>query len=304
MGTRMRPQLKYSAILCLFFVGLLALGCTPVSVPLTGLEPEEKAEIARNLLQEEPELQHAVHAVFDGMIELIGYDLEPVDEIAAGSEFTITWYWRALAPIDDPWEVFVHLDGFPPDLDAGYRQNLDHEVIGGLFPTVYWEEGQIIRDVQTAELDDRFVDTDVSLHVGFWRRADSRRMEISNPGSGEVRMEIGSLTVNNRAVFRRNEGPRLRLGTIRGVGPSARQVPPDASERHGTDGVLEDSVDVGQDRGPGGDEGARDRTTRPPGTVHALEGTQFQLPEHVVPAHILDAQEIHSLDREGEQGPH
>ena len=297
MNTTMRRHLRFSAISFSLCCAVCWAACQPVSVPVTNLEPAEKTEIARHLLDEMPAPEYPVHAIFDGKIELLGYDLEPSDEIAAGAELTITWYWRVLAPLDDLWEIFVHLDGFPPDMEGGHRQNMDHQAIDGLFPTIYWDEGQIIRDVQTARLDAVFGATDVVLHVGFWRRSSATRMEISNPGTGEIRMEIGPLRVNGRAIFRRNEGPRLRLGTLRGLEPAARRESPEP--RH-ADGVLVDPAVVGQDIA---NDGNNDRTgssdgvprNRQPGSVHALEGTQFRLPEPVVPHHVLDLQEHDSF---------
>jgi 4-amino-4-deoxy-L-arabinose transferase-like glycosyltransferase len=79
---------------------------------------------------------------FDNQLELVGYalgDLTP----AAGSDVTLTLYWRALRPIEKNYSVFAHIidprsftiyagkDSYPADT-----------------PTATWQPGEIIEDVR------------------------------------------------------------------------------------------------------------------------------------------------------------
>ncbi len=71
-------------------------------------------------------------------IELLGWDLPTT--VQRGTPFELVLYLRALAPLDRPWTVFVHVDG-----DRA-RHLADHEPLGGACPTSAWQPGDVLID--------------------------------------------------------------------------------------------------------------------------------------------------------------
>ncbi|MBN1945599.1 MAG: carbohydrate-binding family 9-like protein [Bradymonadales bacterium] len=183
-----RRDVSLSVAVLLVAAGL-ALGCQKISEPIPLLTQDQRQRIQEQLLTEVPQVGHPIGAVFGDQVELVGYDIEP-EVVEIGSSFTITWTWRVLARVEDRWEIFVHLDS------GSQRQNLDHEMVGGLYTSLYWREGDIIRDQQTVDLAAHMGTGTVNIYLGLWRRVDGARMEIANPGQGTTdptgRLHVGS----------------------------------------------------------------------------------------------------------------
>ncbi len=77
--------------------------------------------------------------VFDGKIELLGWDLPA--GVERGERFGITVYYKILQPVGASWKAFMHFDG-----RAGRAGNADHEPIKGRCPTSTWQPGDFIVD--------------------------------------------------------------------------------------------------------------------------------------------------------------
>jgi hypothetical protein len=78
-------------------------------------------------------------------IELIGWDVPAT--VRRGQPFEVVFYFRALAPLDRPWMVFVHVDG------DHARHLVDHEPLGGACPTSAWQPGDILVDRVTTTMN-------------------------------------------------------------------------------------------------------------------------------------------------------
>ncbi len=117
-------------------------------------------------------MQHAVHCNFDRRVELVGYDLESPrpDTAGPGQQFTITWYWRSIAPVPAGYQIFLHVDGY------GQRLNGDHEPVEGHYPVRLWDQGDIVVDHQTLRVPANFPAGDYQFFIGYY--------------SGETRLEI------------------------------------------------------------------------------------------------------------------
>lgn len=186
---------RFSFIAIIVFTGSLLLSCQEQAEPVPILTQAQWQRIQEHVLDEAPaEIDFPVGAIFGERVELVGYDLDPGPRAEVGEELTITWYWRCIAPMEDRWEIFVHLDGA-----NGHRQNLDHEAVNGMYLALNWEPGQVVRDMQTITLDHGFGDTTATFFLGFWRRSDGQRLPISNPGPAELipdeaggRLRVGS----------------------------------------------------------------------------------------------------------------
>ncbi len=170
---------------------LLALcGCQKIQEPAPIPTTDQWRRVQENLLDEAPETAHPVGAVFNDAVRLIGWDVEP-EEVEVGEDFEITFYWEVLQPLDQRWRIFVHLD-------SNTRQNLDHETIDGVYTSLNWQVGDIIRDVVPGTLEQGVEPGDVTVLAGLFR--DDDRMEVTDPGAGTVtedgRLAGGSFTAS------------------------------------------------------------------------------------------------------------
>jgi hypothetical protein len=138
--------------------------------PISGRADENYLRDA--ILDAPPDLDVAVHCNFDQRVELVGYDLETpgAGSVGPGQLFTITWYWRAIAPVPAGYQIFLHVDGY------GQRLNGDHEPVDGHYPVRLWDEGDIVVDRQELRVPANFPAGQYAFNIGFY--------------SGETRLEI------------------------------------------------------------------------------------------------------------------
>lgn len=88
-------------------------------------------------------IAHPASAVFDNAIEFLGYDMVPYGKTAEGSVFTMTYYWRAIAPVSKDYQIFVHM--LMPQgnrLVAGGDHNPASMSTG---PTAGWKPGRVVQ---------------------------------------------------------------------------------------------------------------------------------------------------------------
>lgn len=182
----------------------LALACQRIEEPTPTPTTDQWRRVQENLLDAPPDLQHPIGAVFADAIRLHGWDVEP-DAVEVGGELRIRLYWEALKPLDERWFIFVHLD-------SNTRQNVDHEAIGNVYPTIYWEPGKVVRDEVTVTLSNDVTSDEVRVLVGFFR--DDVRMPVTDPGAGTLdadgRLDVGAFSARWSApeyVVRRAQSP-------------------------------------------------------------------------------------------------
>ena len=182
-------------VIALWCAGLVF--CQELDEPTVTLTQEQWKRVQKNILVNEPTPQVRVGAVFDGKIELIGYDLEP-EVLIPGKELTLIWYWRCVKPIEENYKVFIHLDS----LDGGGRQGLDHHPVENLYQTSLWEEGQIIKDKQKVTLKASYKPGKAELLMGFFNETNGERMKVSNhvPMTEDKRVRAGAVNVEKELV--------------------------------------------------------------------------------------------------------
>jgi hypothetical protein len=176
------------ALATLAVAGIVVAACQKRQEPVPTLTQDQWRRVQENLLPTAPDVvEHPVDAVFGDMVRLIGWDIDP-DRTEAGQTVEITYYWEVLQPTTDRWHIFVHLDR------GGTRQNVDHEAMGDIYPSVYWQPGQIIRDTTRFELVPGLGGGDVAVYVGLFRGDD--RMPVTRAGQGTLeedgRLRVGS----------------------------------------------------------------------------------------------------------------
>lgn len=146
--------------------------------------------IADHVVTQVPEIQHPLDVNFADDIELLGYnlDLPEGDYVGAGQRFSVTWFWREIAPPLKGYRVFVHIDGY------GQRINGDHVPVAGQYPIKYWEVGDLIVDRQELTVPANYPVGDYVIYVGWFK--GERRLEVkSGPNDGGDRVRAGTLSV-------------------------------------------------------------------------------------------------------------
>ncbi len=163
-------------------------------VMLVATEPvqgrKDENPLATTVLSQAPKPQHASRVVFDGRIELIGYDLALPhgDHVGAGERFSITWYFRALRTISGEQKMFVHVDG------DSQRIHGDHHPVGGTYPVRFWDEGDVIVDKHELEVPSTYRPATFDIFLGFY--AGETRMPVTEgPKDDANRARVGVLRI-------------------------------------------------------------------------------------------------------------
>lgn len=195
---------------------VLCAGCQRRQEPAPTPTTDQWRRVQESLLDALPEGATPVDATFgDGAVRLRGWSVAP-SPFEVGGRGAITFYWEALRPLDTRWRIFVHLDQDPG------RQNLDHEAIGGVYPSVYWEPGKIIEDRVELTLATGIGPGDVEVWVGLFRDSppagSNGRMPVDSPGTGTI-----------------GDDGRLRVGTF-----ETRWEPPTYAIRWTSDAITID----------------------------------------------------------------
>jgi hypothetical protein len=171
------------AILLSLAALILLTACQKREEPVPLPTQDQWRRMQENVTTTPPEGLPPVGAIFGDdegpAFELVGWTVDP-ETVEVGESMTIDFYWRVLAERSERWTVFVHLD------NAGQRQNLDHEAMGGTLPTSAWKVGQIIRDSVTADLVNTMPPGDVEIWMGFWNSNTDARMSIVDAGTGSI----------------------------------------------------------------------------------------------------------------------
>ena len=116
------------------------------------------------------EVKHPLSYTLGGKIDLVGYDALAIAP-SAGETLTLTLYWRALAEVEEDYNVFVHLLGEDGELTS----QEDGPPLKGDYPTSYWSPGEILVDTHTVKLE-AALPTSAHLLIGLYRLADGARL--------------------------------------------------------------------------------------------------------------------------------
>ncbi len=118
---------------------------------------------------------------FDGRMELLGYSIE-TEAVRPGQEVAVTLYWRALAPMEHNYSVFVHLLA-DNELIIGQR---DVYPGCGSFPTTLWQPGDAIADTYIIPVSPTaFSPSHAQVEVGLYRVDTGERLPVYD-GSGQA----------------------------------------------------------------------------------------------------------------------
>ncbi len=129
-------------------------------------------------------------------IELVGWDVPAT--VKRGQPFEIVVYFRALAPLDRPWKVFVHVDS----VRDRARHLADHEPLNGECPTAAWQPGDLLVDRVTTTIRDTLPAGSYAMWIGFytgwpprWRNLEVHTAPAAMWDPAYERIKITELTV-------------------------------------------------------------------------------------------------------------
>ncbi len=126
-------------------------------------------------------------------IALAGYALAG-DALRPGDDLRVTFNWRALAPMQPNYVVFVHV------LDAGgtVRAQQDSPPLNGARPTYQWETGEWIDDAHTVALPADLPPGRYRLEIGLYDSGTGKRLPLT--AAGGVRLADDRLLVDGIEV--------------------------------------------------------------------------------------------------------
>jgi hypothetical protein len=109
-------------------------------------------------------------AVFGSAVRLAGYDLNVADQV------DLVLYWQSLAPLDQDYDVFVHLR----DASGAIVAQSDGQPLSGLAATSLWQPGDLIRDPLTIPLPEELASGAYELRLGLYLRQTGERLPVSD----------------------------------------------------------------------------------------------------------------------------
>jgi hypothetical protein len=114
-------------------------------------------------------------AVWDGSIQLLGYDLPPLD---SAEPLSFALYWHSVDNVANSYDVFVHLVNSDGEIVA----QVDQKPVQGLAATDVWRPGDIIRDPYQLLLPSDLLAGSYTLKVGLYLRETGKRLPVVTDG--------------------------------------------------------------------------------------------------------------------------
>ncbi len=132
--------------------------------------------VGRERTFEVPRIAYSRPTSFDGLIDLLGYDLQPTPSapLRRGERLALTLYWRDVRPVDRSYKVFTHLVG--PDGKI-YGQS-DSVPLAGNAPTSSWVPGEILTDRYDLAVAPTAPLGTYELSVGFYDPENGERLPL------------------------------------------------------------------------------------------------------------------------------
>lgn len=153
-------------------------------------------------------ISHPIQAAFADQLELLGYDLAQ-RSIKPGETLHVSLYWRALAPMNESYRVFVHLVGQVDRVAGG----VDVIPARGAFPTVYWKPGDTLRDVVQIPVLPNARAGKYAVQVGVYPVGKpGDRLIVTSSGDERVVIDAIKIAAQENVVYT----PRTRVDAILG----------------------------------------------------------------------------------------
>ena len=143
-----------------------------------------------------PVIPYRVNALLGESIRLVGYRLAQA-EVAPGDPLLLTLYWRAEAPVEGDYTVFVHLQG----ADGSLAAQQDNPPVRGGRPTGGWAVGELVEDPYDLQLPPDAPRGEYTLSVGMYDPATVERLPAFDAGGERMPEDrVALATVRVRPV--------------------------------------------------------------------------------------------------------
>jgi len=204
-----RIELAGRALSLLAWLALpaLALGVAGCVERTRELTASERAQLREYVTRRRPRPQHPLAVRFGNAVELIGYDVD-VASWTPGSKVRFTWYWHALADVEDGYRAFTHVG----DGTGDHRFGADNEgFVREIYPVGRFERGDYVRDVQDITLPPDFQAALATVYLGVYRAEDGRMRITRGQNDSDDRARVVELPTGRTAAPRGPSVPRLRV---------------------------------------------------------------------------------------------
>jgi mannosyltransferase len=168
---------------------LTVVGRGPDSVQLPNLSKINVVARLRSFT--EPPIPFPLNAVFGGVIQLLGYDLNPLpdSEVAPGDPIRVILYWQGDQEMSKSYKVFTHLVG----ADGKIYGQEDAIPLAGEAPTNGWVPGEIVTDPYDIIVSPTAPAGLYQLVVGLYDSTSSQRLALANEVGDSL--DLASITV-------------------------------------------------------------------------------------------------------------
>ncbi len=165
----------------------------PRPLPLS----DEKASVDREALRAAvkttaPKPTSPTDVLLGDAVRVLGADL-PKTTLSPGGALSATFYFGVDAPVDEAWQVFVHIDA----KGGAYRIHGDHYPVGGAYATTLWREGEFIADTWSSTVPRDAPAGLYDVWIGLY--AGEERLHVTggatDAADGTHRVRVGTLTV-------------------------------------------------------------------------------------------------------------
>jgi hypothetical protein len=147
----------------------------------------DRNPLRRSVFREPTHPKHALRANFEGMVELLGFDLP--EKASIGGTFKVALHFHVTGKLPPNWKLFVHFDM------PAYRVHGDHDPLEGALPTQYWSAGDYILDEHEVDLPRMTTPSGTyTAYMGFWQ-GDKRLKVVEGPNDGSDRVRLGTLRI-------------------------------------------------------------------------------------------------------------
>jgi hypothetical protein len=171
------PPIRYTLMAGLYDaeggVRLPVTGCDGCPAPAGGdALPLAHVWVSSPAGVDERDIPNRVNLGLGDRITLLGY------ELIEGDPANLILYWRAEAPVEGSYTVFIHA----LDADGEIIIQFDAPPLGGLYPTDAWLPGQIFVDSHALALPG----TTRALSIGLYDPAGPTRLPVTDAGGARA----------------------------------------------------------------------------------------------------------------------
>jgi len=126
---------------------------------------------------EEPAVKRSLAVRLKEGISLGGYELSATS-LEPGEELRLTLYWQTERQLREEYTIFVHLLN-SENVSAGLG---DSPPMEGLYPTIYWQEGERVADEHRFQVADDAPPGRYLLEVGIYSPQSGERLAVLDEG--------------------------------------------------------------------------------------------------------------------------